>query len=61
MMCQDWQITDRYKNTTRDYMPMDKTITSFSYRLKELFKVINHDNGGSEVVVNNTVVFNILA
>ncbi len=61
MMSQGWQITDRYKNTTRDYMPLDETITSFSDRLIELFKMINHDNGGSEALVNNTVVFNIPA
>src|SRR5690606_39461115 len=33
MMSNGWMIVDRYKNTTRDNMPMDETITSFADRL----------------------------
>jgi hypothetical protein len=36
MMAQDWQMVDRYQNTTRDNMPMDETITSFAERLIDL-------------------------
>jgi hypothetical protein len=42
----DWQIVDRYRNTTRDNMPMDETITSFADRIIELFEMVNADNGG---------------
>ena len=33
MMSQGWNIKDVYRNTTRDNMPMDETITSFGDRL----------------------------
>ena len=55
----EWQIVDRYKNTTRDNMPMDETITSFSDRLVELFEMVNEANGGKKTLVNNTVVYQI--
>ena len=55
----EWQIVDRYKNTTRDNMPMDETITSFADRLIELFEMINEKNGGSKKLVNNTMVYQI--
>jgi len=55
----DWQIVDRYRNTTRDNMPMDETITSFADRIIELFEMVNEENGGAKTVVNNTVVYQI--
>lgn len=48
MMANGWRIVDRYENTTRDNMPMDETITSFSDRLVELFELVNTNNGGSK-------------
>jgi len=36
MMAQGWHIVDRYKNTTRDQMPVDETITSFADRIYDL-------------------------
>lgn len=54
-----YQIVDRYTNTTRDNMPMDETITSFSDRIIELFEMINENNGGSKIVENNTMVYKI--
>ena len=33
MLAQGWPIVDRYKNTTRENMPADETITSFADRL----------------------------
>lgn len=44
---QDWQIVDRYKNSTRENMPTDETITSFADRLIDLFEMVNQENGGS--------------
>jgi len=55
----DWLIVDRYRNTTRDNMPMDETITSFADRILELFEMVNESNGGRKMVVNNTVVYQI--
>jgi hypothetical protein len=55
----DWLIVDRYKNITRDNMPMDETITSFSDRIIELFEMVNEANGGAKTVENKTVVYQI--
>lgn len=54
-----WLIVDRFKNTTRDNMPMDETITSFADRLVELFELVNEKNGGTKTVENNVVVYKI--
>src|SRR5690606_41312509 len=48
MMANGWRIVDRYKNTTRDNMPMDETITSFADRLVELFELVNNGKGGTK-------------
>ena len=55
----EWLIVDRYRNTTRDNMPMDETITSFADRIVELFEMVNEENGGTKTVVDNTVVYQI--
>lgn len=49
MMAQNWQIVDRYHNTTRDNMPMDETITGFADRLFELAERVIFENGGKRV------------
>ena len=36
MMSQGWKIVDRYKNTKRENMPDNETITSFADRIIEL-------------------------
>ena len=59
MMNEGWQIVDRYKNTTRDNMPMDETIISFSDRILDVFEMVNQQNGGSKSVSDNVVVYNI--
>ncbi|MGV3559853.1 ADP-ribosylglycohydrolase family protein [Larkinella arboricola] len=61
MLSEGWQIVDRYKNTTRDNMPMDETITSFADRLIDLFELVNETNGGRKTVVNQTVIYEIPA
>jgi hypothetical protein len=53
----EWLIVDRYKNTTRDGMPMDETITSFSDRIVEIFEMVNENNGGSRTVADNKPVY----
>lgn len=59
MMSQGWQIVDRYKNTTRENMPMDETITSFSDRLIDLFETVNEENGGARIRVDATLSYRI--
>lgn len=55
----EWQIVDRYMNTSRDNMPMDETITSFADRIIELFEMVNEANGGAKKLVNNQMVYQI--
>ena len=55
----EWQIVDRYKNTVRDNMPMDETMTSFADRIIELFELVNEENGGAKKLVNNVMVYQI--
>jgi hypothetical protein len=59
MLAQGWQIVDRYRNTTRDSMPMDETITGFADRIIELFEMVNENNGGKKTVINRTLVYEI--
>jgi hypothetical protein len=55
----DWEIVDRYRNTTRENMPMDETITSFADRIIEIFELVNEKNGGSRIVVDKVMVYKI--
>lgn len=59
MLSQGWQVVDRYKNTKRDNMPMDETLTSFADRVVELFEMVNQENGGSKYVSDKVMVYNI--
>ena len=59
MMYTGWQIIDLYKNTTRDNMPMNETVTSFADRIVELFEMVNEANGGKKVVSNQKLVYDI--
>lgn len=61
MMGQGWHIVDRYRNTTRENMPMDETITSFADRLVDLFEMINEHNGGERVRVDSILSYRIVA
>jgi hypothetical protein len=58
---QEWEIVDRYRNLTRDNMPMDETITSFADRIVELFEMVNLQNGGDLKLENNDWVYWIAA
>ena len=59
MMTQNWNIIDRYRNTTRDDMPMDETITSFADRLIALAERVIIDKGGQKLNVNGRNVYRI--
>jgi hypothetical protein len=61
MMHEGWQIVDLYKNTTRDNMPGDETITSFADRIVELFEMANEQNGGKKIIAGQKLVYEIPA
>ncbi|MFC1604623.1 ADP-ribosylglycohydrolase family protein [Planctomycetota bacterium] len=46
MRRQDWEIKDRYRNTTRPSMPEDETITGFGDRIIEMADRVIVENGG---------------
>jgi hypothetical protein len=48
-MAQGWNIVDRYRNTTRDNMPMNETITSFADRLIDLAEWLIVEGGGKRM------------
>ena len=52
IMSQGWEIKDLYKNTTRDNMPMDETITSFADRIMHLAKLNILENGGDTLTID---------
>lgn len=56
---QGWDIKDLYRNTSRDDMPQDETITSYSNRLVELAQRNIIEQGGSKTTVNGKSVYRI--
>jgi len=59
MMSQGWQIVDRYRNTTRDDMPMDETITSFADRLIDLAGQVIIEKGGRRENVDGKIIYRV--
>jgi hypothetical protein len=59
MMSQGWNTRDLYRNTTRDDMPMDETITGFGDRLIALAHRVIIENGGSMTTVDGKPGYNI--
>lgn len=59
MMAQGWPIVDRYKNTSRESMPGDETITSFADRLIELAERVILEQGGRRLTTNGRIVYQI--
>ena len=49
MMSQGWQIKDLYRNTSRDNMPMNETLTSFGDRLVALAERVIAEQNGKKV------------
>ena len=49
MMSQGWIIVDRYKNTTRDGMPLNETITSFADRIISNMEQMIIEKGGKRI------------
>jgi ADP-ribosylglycohydrolase len=57
MMSQNWNIVDRYRNTTRDDMPADETITTFADRLIDLAEKVIIEKGGQRKTVNGQISY----
>lgn len=61
MMAQGWQIVDRYKNTSRDGLPLDETITSFADRIFYNMEKMIVKNGGKRIIKDGRYYFQIQA
>ena len=59
MLAQGWTIVDRYKNTTRQNMPNDETITSFADRLIDLAEKLILEQGGDRSIQDGRPVYRI--
>jgi len=59
MLSQGWPIVDRYRNTTRQNMPEDETITSFADRLVELAERVIREAGGGRLLTDGRPVYRI--
>ena len=59
MMSQGWDIKDEYRNTTRDNMPMNETITGFGDRLIALAERVITESGGKKTTRNGKTFYQI--
>jgi len=59
MMDQGWNIKDVFRNTSRDDMPMDETITSFGDRLIALAERVVAEHGGAKITKSGKTVYRI--
>jgi hypothetical protein len=57
---QGWDIQDRYRNTSRDDMPMDETITRFGDRMLDLTDLVIKERGGKKMTVAGKEVYRLL-
>ena len=61
MLARGWTIVDRYRNTTRENMPEDETITSFADRLIDLAEKLILEQGGDRSLQDGRPVYRIHA
>ncbi len=59
METQGWVIKDAYKNTTRDGMPADETISGFSSKVAAIARKVILQQGGEETVKDGRKAFRI--
>lgn len=59
MQKQGWNIKDIYRNTTRDNMPADETITKFGDRLISIAQRMILENGGALFATDGAEVYRI--
>jgi hypothetical protein len=56
---QNWDILDAYRNTTRDAMPEDETISGFADKLIAVARRLILDNGGARVSADGNEAWRI--
>jgi ADP-ribosylglycohydrolase len=61
LMSRGWEIQDRYRNTSRDDMPLDETITRFGGRMLDLTDLVIRDHGGKKMTVGGVEVYRLQA
>jgi len=59
MQSQGWQVKDVYRNTTRDEMPQDETITRFAHRILNVAEKLIVRNGGEKISRDGKTVYRI--
>jgi hypothetical protein len=59
MLAQGWPIVDRYRNTTRQNMPNDETITSFADRLIDLAERVIAEQSGERYMRDGRIYYRI--
>ena len=59
MQQQGWNIRDVYRNTTRDNMPNDETITAFGDRLIRVAERVIIENGGQTITAGGRKIHRI--
>jgi hypothetical protein len=59
MMSQGWPIKDQYRNTSRDHLPQDETITRFGDRLIALAERVIVAHGGQVITRNGQPYYRI--
>lgn len=59
LMSRGWDIKDVFRNTSRDDLPQDETLTSFGNRLVLLAERNIADHGGAKVTINGRTLYRI--
>jgi len=59
MKSQGWKIKDAYRNTSRDHMPANETITSFGDRLVALAERVIVEQGGKKTIRDGKAFYQI--
>ncbi len=59
MESQGWKVKDVYRNTTRDGMPQDETITRFAQRILKVAEKLIVRNGGEKLSRDGKYVYRI--
>jgi ADP-ribosylglycohydrolase len=59
LMSQRWNIRDRFRNTSRDDMPTNETITGFGDRMLALTDQVIIENGGNKITVAGEPVYRL--
>ncbi len=59
MEAQGWEVRDEYRNTTRDGMPADETISGFSAKVAAVARKVILTQGGKEIERDGRRVFRI--